>query len=197
MQVAAPPLLPIFRSHLQGRLLAWLLPHPEREVTAAELAEVLGSDQSTVSRELNRLVQAGLLTERRIGRSRVVAAHTSSPYYEELSSLVLKAFGPAEALGEELPRIAGVDKVVVFGSWAARYCGETGPVPNDIDVLVVGTPDRTDVYRAARSLTDRLALDVHTVIVRPEDWELGEERLFKEIRGGHHVIVFDRARNEP
>jgi predicted nucleotidyltransferase len=30
-------------------------------------------------------------------------------------------------------------ELAVFGSWAARYRGERGPVPGDVDLLVVGT----------------------------------------------------------
>lgn len=29
-----------------------------------------------------------------------------------------------------------------YGSWAARYAQHSGPVPNDIDLLVIGEPDR-------------------------------------------------------
>jgi predicted nucleotidyltransferase len=53
-------------------------------------------------------------------------------------------------LPEALCAVEGIEKVFVYGSWAARYHGEPGPVPNDVDVLVVGDADRDDLDEAAR-----------------------------------------------
>ncbi len=51
--------------------------------------------------------------------------------------------GPADVVTgrDEFAGLEGVVQVVIFGSWAARYEGERGLPPNDVDVLVVGAPD--------------------------------------------------------
>jgi predicted nucleotidyltransferase len=38
-----------------------------------------------------------------------------------------------------LATIDGVAEAYIYGSWAARYHGEPGSIPADVDVLVVGT----------------------------------------------------------
>ncbi len=97
MRTDAPPLLPIFRSRGQGRLLARVFLHPDDPMPLGELAREIGLDAATVLREVNRLEEAGLVVTDRIGRARVVRPNERSPFYPELSALLFKAFGPATA----------------------------------------------------------------------------------------------------
>jgi predicted ArsR family transcriptional regulator len=74
MRTSAPPLLAVFRSQLQGDLLARVLLSPG-QLTMSDLARVLDAPVSTVAREIVRLEHAGLLMTRRIGRARLVAGN--------------------------------------------------------------------------------------------------------------------------
>ena len=47
--------------------------------------------------------------------------------------------------------VPGVAEAYVYGSWAARYRGQAGDVPRDVDVLVIGDADEDDLYEAARA----------------------------------------------
>ena len=54
MRVSAPPLMAIFRSQLQGEILAGTLLSDE-PITIADLARDLNAPLPTVAREVNRL----------------------------------------------------------------------------------------------------------------------------------------------
>jgi DNA-binding transcriptional ArsR family regulator len=152
----APELFPLFRSRLQGELLAYVLISPEVERSASDIAEAVGAPLSSVSRELDRLVRAGLLAERRVGRARLVKANADAPTVAPTTELVLHTFGPPFVLAEEFSGLRGAEEVYVFGSWAARYLGRPGQPPADVDVLVVGRPDRLAMYEAAQRAETRL-----------------------------------------
>ncbi|MCA1845996.1 MAG: hypothetical protein LC792_22955 [Actinobacteria bacterium] len=94
----------------------------------------------------------------------------SSPLYRPLADLLLVAFGPATAVASELDGIAGIDEAHIFGSWAARYSGEAGTAPNDVDVLVIGDPDRDEVCQAAERAERRLRRSVQVTFRSPEEW---------------------------
>jgi hypothetical protein len=79
----------VFRSRLQGEVLALVLADPGIEWTVDDLA----------------------------GR-------TGQPYQTAVMS-----FGPPLVVGEEFGSLAGVSQVFIYGSWAARYGGESGPAP--------------------------------------------------------------------
>ena len=98
MQQSAPVLLPIFRSRLQGDVLARTLGEPEGVFTVVELARAGGVDASTVTRELTRLVGAGLLNEERVGRTRVVRANpASTPHHHHHHHRRRRRRSPARA----------------------------------------------------------------------------------------------------
>jgi DNA-binding MarR family transcriptional regulator len=77
MHSVAPALLPVFRFRLQADILAALLLYPEREASLTDLARQLGASLTTVHDEVQRLIEAGLLTRRRAGRSSMIRANLS------------------------------------------------------------------------------------------------------------------------
>jgi len=79
MRSEAPGLLPVLRSRHQADLLTLLLLlHPKQDYTIAELARRLSIPQSTVSVEVQRLMDAGILAARAADRARIVRADPDS-----------------------------------------------------------------------------------------------------------------------
>src|SRR5262245_8415210 len=120
-------LLPLLRTPLLGELLGWIYLHPDQAWSVTELADRFGTSQSTVSREADRLVEGRLVTETRRGRLRLLRANVDGPLARPLTELLALTYGPPAVLSEVLARIAGIDEVYLYGSWAARFCGEPGP----------------------------------------------------------------------
>lgn len=189
MRTAPSALLPIFRSRLQGELLAATLLEPEQAQSLTELARRLGADVATVQREVSRLERAGILRSYRVGNARLVGADTASPIYGPLAQLALHAFGPAQVVAEEFLEIPGTREIYIFGSWAARYHEVEGPQPGDVDVLVVGSPSRDAVYLAALRAEHRLRREVNATIRSKTAWDSAEEGFVKQIRSSPLVPV--------
>jgi predicted nucleotidyltransferase len=155
---------------MQGELLALVLLHPDREYSITELAVACEVTLTAVLREVERLTDGGILEDRRVGRSRLVKARTDTPLYRPLTDLIAVTFGPMPLLTEALSGLAGVSKAYIYGSWAARYNGEPGPPPGDVDVLVVGSPDADALFDLAESLSRRLGREVNVHRISPESW---------------------------
>jgi predicted nucleotidyltransferase len=181
MQVKPPPLLPILRSRLQAEVLTTVLLNPTQEWSLTDLAARARTSLSTAQREVDRAEGAGVVRSRRVGNTRLVSARAESPLMEPLTDLLLRAFGPPQVVAEELASCARVEQAFVFGSWAARYEGEQGPEPGDIDVLVIGAPDRDEVGDAADRAGLRLGRVVNVTIRSSEWWEEGDDALRREI----------------
>lgn len=189
MRSEAPPLLPIFRSRHQADLLNWLLLHPDREYTLTDLATRLGVPLTTLHREAQRLVDARLLLDRSLGRSRLLRANPSHRATAPLTQLLLVTFGPHIVVEDEFASVDGVDRVLIYGSWAARYRGEPGPPPADLDILVIGTPAREDVYAAADRVQERLAMPVNPVLRTVQQWESAADALLTQVQRSPTVTV--------
>lgn len=167
---ATPALLPIFRSQQQAELLALLLGDPDLEVSLTELSRLTGIAHPSVFREVTRAESAGLLKSRRVGRTRLVRADVDSPYYDGLAEVLTRAFGVPQVIADAIRDIAGVEDAYIFGSWAARHAGTRGVRPvGDIDVLVLGTPDRDALYAALHGAERRLGREIQ-VTIRDAGW---------------------------
>jgi hypothetical protein len=83
--------------------------------------------------------------------------------------------------------------VVIFGSWAARYKGLRGLPPSDVDVLVIGAPDRIAMYGAAERTESRLGRPVNPTVCSPDQWANPTEPFIVEIKSRPYVTVIDDA----
>jgi predicted nucleotidyltransferase len=192
MQAQPPPLLPLLRSRLQAELLTLVLLNPGREWTLGELAHRTGGSLSTALREVAKAEQAGIVSSRRVGQNRLVTA-ADSPLTAPLTELLLRSFGPRQVLATELAEIEGIQEVYLFGSWAARYAGQEGRTPRDIDVLVIGQPDRDELDDAAQRAGSRLAREVNITIRSPRWWHEGDDAFHTEVRRRPLVRITDPA----
>jgi DNA-binding transcriptional ArsR family regulator len=166
----APALLPILRSQQQGEILALLLGDPDLELSLTEIAARTGAPHPSVYREVQRAEQAGLVTTRKVGNTRLVRANTGSPYYAGLADVLTRAFGVPAVLAEVLRDVNGITAAYIYGSWAARHEGLTGQRPvGDIDVLILGDPDRDQLYAALSTVEQRLGRPVQATI-RDRTW---------------------------
>jgi predicted nucleotidyltransferase len=184
-----PPLLPLLRSRLQADLLTLVLLNPGKEWTLSELASRIQSTVSSAQREVARAEQAGVITSRRVGNARLVTA-ARSPLTGPLTELLLRSFGPRQVLAEELADVAGIEDAYIFGSWAARYAGQQGRPPADIDVLVIGTPDRDSLDEAAQRASARLDREVNVTIRSAQWWRAGGDGFHAEINRRPLVPVY-------
>jgi len=170
MKKSAPTLFPLFRSQLQGDLLALTLLSSSRSWTLTDLARELEVSHTAVLREVDRLIGAEILEEERVGRTRVVTARTDTLLYRPLCDLLLVTYGPLPRLTEILSALDGVEEAYIYGSWAARYRGEPGPIPGDVDVLVVGQPDADELFDLAERASGELRREVSVHRISPQAW---------------------------
>src|SRR5205823_4578213 len=109
-----------------------------------------------------------------------------SPYYEGLAQVLTRAFGVPAILAQALRGIDGITAAFVYGSWAARYMGSEGQRPvEDVDLLVLGEPDRDQLYAAIDDVQPRLGRPVQ-VTIRNAGWLAAGE-------GSFHDTVTSRA----
>lgn len=181
MKTASPMLLPLLRSRSQGDIMAAILLDPEHERSLTEIAAETGVSVATVLREVARLEEAGLVTSTRRGNTRLVRAVTDSIVYKPLAELLAVTFGPIAVLRGLLADIPGIERAFIYGSWAARYAQQSGPVPNDIDVLVIGNPDRHALADAVAAAEKALRREVNVRRVTPDAWAQGDGSFKKTV----------------
>ena len=130
-QSLASTLLPGYRR----RVLGLLLLRPEEALHGREIARRTGLPAGTLTRELKRLADVGLLKRERRGNQQVYSADTSCPVFNEVAGILRKTSGLADVLAEALAPAAQQLRVAfVFGSMAqGREIGAS-----DVDLMLIG-----------------------------------------------------------
>lgn len=189
MKVPSPSLAPILRSDAQGRILARVLADPEASYSLSDLVAWSKTSMPTVLREVERAERAGIVTTEKVGPTRLVRTNTAHPLHDAIRRIILATYGPPAVIAEEFDTIAGADAVALFGSWAARYLGQPGRAPNDIDVLVIGDVDRDLVDDAAERAEHRISIPVQATVRTGAQWQSDHESFIKEVRSRPIVVV--------
>lgn len=189
MSEEAPALLPFFRSEQQLRLAGVLFAPENGQLTIGELAERAGVSKATASHEVTRLVRHGVVLEQRLGRNRLVSANRSLPWADDLQSMLAKTVGVPALLADALRDIDGIEEAWIFGSWAARFTGEPGPPPADIDVLVIGNAELRHVRAACRAVASRVRREVNPIVVERQAWGDTSDGFMANVREGPMVPI--------
>ena len=119
----------------QQKVFGLLFAKPDKSFYTNEIMRWAAMGRGTVSRELDRLVGAGLLTVTKAGNQNHYQANSESPVFNELVGIVRKTFGVADAVRLALqPLDEQVDLAFIYGSIAKG----TDTKSSDIDLMLVG-----------------------------------------------------------
>ncbi len=189
-------LLPIFRTPTQGTILATLLLDEGREASIADLARAAGVAPPNALREVNALVRAGVLTDRRVGRARLVRADTRSPFLEPLRQILSHTHGPTHLVADALDALPGVQLGLIVGSWAARALGHPGPPPRDLDVVVVGEPPTRELRRVNARLEEQIGVPVQITVLTPTEWREATSGFVQAVQERPRLVVTRHTEGE-
>ena len=122
------------------------------------------------------------MIDRRVGRTRLVRINIEHPIYAPLWKVVMYGYGPTAVIPRLLAPASGVESAYLYGSWAARYLGESGEDPNDVDVLVIGDPDVAALYDIAREATATIGREVAINSMSPTRWAASDDGFVRTVR---------------
>jgi len=145
-----------------------LLLHPEEALHGREIARRAGLPAGTLTRELKRLADVGLLNQERRGNQLVYSANRQSPIFEELAGILRKTSGLADVVAEALePLSSHIEVALIFGS-VARDAETPG---SDVDVLIIGSVDFGDVVDALHPAQRRISREINPKVFSQREWK--------------------------
>ena len=142
-------------------VLGHLLLQPDEEIHLRELVRVTGFSPRSVNKEVDRLVDAGILLERRSSNRRYLRANKSHQLFNDLRNIIDKTIGVAPALAAALAEEKGIKLALLFGSAAS---GSEGPA-SDVDLLVVGSITLSRVLSITRPVQERIGRQINPVVI--------------------------------
>lgn len=189
MAIPAPSeLFPLFRSTDMTRLVLELV-LTDAEMSFSDLARQAKVVQPSVSRVMPALLRAGVVTTRKAGPTVLVTMNRSAPFYPALRDLLEVTEGPPRVIAQECAAVGGIEELMIFGSWAQRARGVSGHSPRDIDLLVVGDPDRGPLHDALKRSSERLRRAVNPFFVSASEWSSRDSEFLVNLDENPLVLV--------
>lgn len=151
----------------QGILAATLM-QPEKAWYVSELAHRMRVPSSSLQRELQKLLKAGILNSYRQGRMVYYQANAESPLFPELRGLLLKTAGLVDVLTNALRPLAAQLRIAfVYGSIASG----SERTDSDIDLMVIGAVSPLDLALPLRRARELLGREINPTVYTAAEFE--------------------------
>jgi predicted nucleotidyltransferase/predicted transcriptional regulator len=158
------------RSRVRQTILALLLDAPERRLHLRAIARAAGTSAGTAARELGRLEDAGLIRRSREGNQVYFQARPEQPLFGAIREIVRQTLGAPRIVRRHLAGLPGVERAVIFGSYARGAVD----ADSDVDVLIIGNPDRDVLTERLEMAGLEIGRPVNEVVMAAE--EVSERR---------------------
>lgn len=183
------------RSTIRQHILALIMDAPERRLHLRGIARAVGTSAGTAARELGRLEEAGLVRRTREGNQVYFEARPNQPLYGQIRDVVRQVAGAPYVVRKHLSGLAGVERAVIFGSYAD---GRLQPGA-DVDLLIIGDPDRDELTGRLGSASLEISRPVNEVVMSQVEFDARRarhDRLVESIDSGPTVSVIERPESD-
>ena len=179
MGTAPDNLSSILFGKVRSTVLALLFCHSDKSFYFREIERFVGMGRGAVQRELENLVNAGLIIRRKHGNQVYYQANPKSAIFSEIKSLIIKTAGVADVLRAALiPLQAHVAAAFIFGSFTKG----TETADSDVDVLVIGDVKFSEIVDLLGSAQDFLGREVNPSIYPTDEF-------VSKISEKHHFVT--------
>ena len=178
----------LFTPKLRRRLLAHYFTHPQEAHYVREAAALLNLDAGNLSKEFRKLAQEGLFQEERKGRIKFYRLNPRYPLYHEIKQIVFKTEGVEGSLRKLVNEFPEIELAFIYGSYAQGK----EKAASDIDLVVVGRPERKAFTSRIRKLEDRLGREINfNLYPEPEFGKKSREKggFLAQVLAGKKILL--------
>ena len=152
----------------QQKVLGLLYAKPDKSFYTNEIMRWAAMGRGTISRELDKLAAAGVLTVSRTGNQNHYQADSTNPIYNELVGIVKKTFGIADQIQHVLmPLDEQIELAFIYGSISKG----TDTASSDIDLMLIGESlNYSDIMDLLLPLEETLQRTVNPTIYKKTDF---------------------------
>ena len=175
------------RSKIRRRILMLFVVDSHERWHLREIARRAETSAGTASRELAKLMDAGLVRRSKEG-NQVYYEVVPSTVFRAVSEIVRQTSGARTILRTALEGLPGVESAVIFGSYAAGMSRSN----SDVDLLVIGTPDRDLLTERLEVAGREIRRPVNEIVLAPAEVDARRARgdaLIESIDAGRTIGV--------
>jgi hypothetical protein len=186
----------LFGSKTRTKLLTLFLHHPDKPFFVRELTRLIDTQINAVRRELENLVELGLVNETVVAEEGTKRPGLKRKYYKmneifpllgEIRTLVTKAHVLMERrLDREVTALGDIHYFAIMGA----FIGRTGA---PVDLFIVGTVDDVALRKLIQRLEKELGFEINFTCMTPADFkyrkEITDRFLYSILESPKNVMV--------
>ncbi|RJR16846.1 MAG: hypothetical protein C4581_09175 [Nitrospiraceae bacterium] len=179
----------LFKSKIRQKILAVFFADESRKFYINEMARLINTSQGTCRRELNRLVDMGLLVSSRTGNLQYYEINRKTPFYNEFRTIIQKTIGIEAIIKGNLQGLKGITFAFIFGSYAKN---EFKP-GSDIDIVIIGTISENRLAGIIRDIESGTGREVNYHIYSLQEFKnrLKTNSFIKNILESYLIVAGD------
>ena len=170
-------------------VLSLLYGHADESFYLRQILRVVGGGMGALQRQINALVDAGLVKRIHKGKQIYYQANAQSPVYGELKSIIIKTAGIGDILKIALAPLAQqIDCAFIYGS-VARGAEKAD---SDVDVIVVGDIAFSEVVVALSSVQETIGREINPTVYPPDEFRaklLKKNHFIKTILASERIYL--------
>lgn len=164
---------------IRQKLLAATYLQPEKWWFMSELAAFIETTPSSLQRELNTLVESGIMRSRRDGNRLYFQAETDSPIFAPLRELLGQTLGVTENLKEALHSFKDkINFAFIYGSVARKE--ET--TQSDVDLMIIGSSGLAEISPILSDLERKFNREINATCYSLSEFQ-------KKVGSGNHFLT--------
>jgi predicted nucleotidyltransferase/predicted transcriptional regulator with HTH domain len=165
----------LFTSKTRTKILTLLLFNPDREYHLREIARIVGTVPTYVSKELDNLAKINLVQKGKKANLKIYSVNKDCIFLDDLKRIILKTDYLGELIKQELKN-EQVNYCFIFGSFAQGRESEK----SDIDLFLVSGMDEDRVMELIQKIEKATLREINHILW---DWET-----FRKRASGHHLL---------
>ncbi|MEE8329565.1 MAG: nucleotidyltransferase domain-containing protein [Thermodesulfovibrionia bacterium] len=182
----------LFKSQIRRKILVRFFADENRKFYINEMARLVDTSQGTCRRELNKLVDVGLLVSSQTGNLRYYDINKKSPFSNEFRTIIQKTIGIEAILKRKLQGLRGVTYAFIFGSYVKN---EFKP-ESDIDIVIIGTIGESHLIKVFRDVERAIGREInyHIYSLREFKNKLKTNSFIKNIIENYKIVAGDEGK---
>jgi predicted nucleotidyltransferase len=156
-------------SKTRRAVLSKLFSHADKAYYLRQIARSVGVGIGSLQRELNKLVQAGIILRMVRGKQVYYQANPQCPIFPELKSLIVKTTGVTEVIKSALtPFINHIRGAFIYGSVARMQDKKK----SDVDLMIIGDVKFAEVVSALNKAQQQIDREINPTVYPLSEFQM-------------------------
>lgn len=159
-------------SKVRVKVIEAFFQQPDEMLYVRELTRMINEEINAVRRELDRLMECGLIKSEQRGNRLYYSLNKRYLFFQELQQIVAKSTG----LGRKLRRLRRKLGTIDYAMFSGRFIRGLKPVRDEVDILIIGDVVLSELEALMKEEQARIGRELNYAVFSLEEFEFRKAR---------------------